>query len=103
MSIPGLPVDLSYGPRLFTATLVDENGNPVAGRSVKWSLSNNISFRIMASTDVTDEQGQVTALVTPPDYFICISPYFSQELTVVGARSEDNQDASAIFVYSRCA
>lgn len=98
-----LPGDLRYGPRLFTATLVDENGDPVAGRSIKWSLSNNISFRIMASTDVTDEQGQVTALVTPPEYFICISPYFSQELTIVGARSEDNQDASAIFVYSRCA
>ncbi|MHB9111453.1 MAG: Ig-like domain-containing protein [Thermoleophilia bacterium] len=102
MAAPELPADLSYGPRLFTATLVDKNGDPVAGKSVKWSLSNNISFRILASTDVTDDQGRATALVTPPQYFICVAPYFSRDLTRVIAISEDSLGDSATFVYSRC-
>lgn len=97
------PADLSYGPRLFTATLVDENGDPVTGKNIKWSLSNDISFRILASTDITDDQGQVTVLVTPPQYFICVSPYFSRDMTRVIAISEDNLSDSATFVYSRCA
>lgn len=37
-----LPNDLSYRSRLFTVTLTDENGYPVAGKLIKWHLSNNI-------------------------------------------------------------
>lgn len=103
LAAPGLPDDLSYGPRLFTSALVDENGEPVAGMNIKWSLSNNISFRILDSTDVTDDQGQVTALVTPPQYFICVVPYFSRDATRVTAISEDGHAGNATFLYSRCA
>jgi len=98
-----LPSDLTYGARLFTAVLVDENGEPVPGKAIKWHLSNNIDFMILGSTGVTDDQGKATVLVTPPPYFICVSPYFDRGATRVSAVTEDGLQGSAMFVYTRCA
>ncbi|MDO8735627.1 MAG: Ig-like domain-containing protein [Thermoleophilia bacterium] len=98
-----LPADLGYTSRLFTATLVDENGDPMPGKTVKWHLSNNIDFRIIDSTGVTDELGNVTVLVTPPQYFICVVPYFDRGVTRVTAVTEDRVEDTATFVYTRCA
>jgi len=47
--------------------------------------------------------GQVTALVTPPQYFICVAPYFDRGSTRVSAISEDLLAGNATFVYTRCA
>lgn len=98
-----VPAFQEYGPRLFTATFRDAAGNPVAGRSIKWSLSDSFSFRIIESTSITDENGQATALVTPPQYFICIVPYYSKGWTLVTAHSDDGQRADALFLFMRCA
>lgn len=99
----GLPTDRRYGPRLFTATLKDGSGNPVAGKTVKWHLSDPFGFRILESSGATGAQGQATALVTPPQYFVCIAPYFDRGITLVSATTGDGLQADATFVYSRCA
>jgi len=98
-----VPADTSYGPRLFTVTVRDADGNPVAGGHVKWHLSDPIDFRIIESETVTDASGRATALVTPPQYFICIAPYFDRGLTAVAATMDDGLSAQATFIYSRCA
>ncbi|MCL4474419.1 MAG: Ig-like domain-containing protein [Actinobacteria bacterium] len=98
-----LPTDQQYGARLFTATLKDEGGSPVAGKAVKWRLSDPFGFRIIESSGVTDAAGQATALVTPPQYFVCIVPYFDRGITKVTATTDDGLQANATFAYSRCA
>ena len=103
MSGLAMPADQAYGPRVFTATLRDENGNPVAGKALKWRLSDPVGFRIIQSSGVTDENGQTAALVTPPQYFVCIVPYFDRGMTIVSAVTDDGRQAGATFVYSRCA
>jgi hypothetical protein len=96
-------MDSTYGPRRFVITLKDASGIAVAGKTIKWGLSNNYDFRFLESTTVTDEAGQAFAVVTPPQYFICIIPYYSRGMTVVGATSEDGQTSESKFVYTRCA
>ncbi|MFA5810074.1 MAG: Ig-like domain-containing protein [Thermoleophilia bacterium] len=96
-------MDTTYGPRRFVVTVKDADGNPVAGKSIKWSLSNNYDFRFLDSTAVTDEAGQAYAVVTPPQYFICIIPYYSKGMTLVGATSEDGMTSESQFAYTRCA
>lgn len=98
-----LPADQQYGARLFTITLKDPLGRPLAGRTIKWSLSNNIDFRFLSQATVTDANGQAAALVTPPQYFTGIAPYFDKGATLVTAVSEGGQQATALFVYTRCA
>lgn len=97
------PADRQYGSRPFTVTLTDTLGRPLAGRTVKWSLSNGIDFRFLSQETVTDENGQATAIVTPPQYFTGIAPYFDKGSTLVSALSEGGSEASALFVYTRCA
>ena len=96
-------MDTTYGPRRFVVTMKDADGNPLAGKTIKWSLSDNYDFSFLDSSTVTDEAGQAYAVVTPPRYFICIVPYFSKGLTVVGATSEDGQTSDSQFAYTRCA
>lgn len=98
-----LPSDQQYGARLFTVTLTDTLGRPLIGKSIKWSLSNNIDFRFLAQATITDASGQAAALVTPPQYFTGIAPWFDKGTATITALSEDGQRAEALFVYTRCA
>lgn len=98
-----LPEDQSYTPRRFVATLLNEDGSPAAGKKIDWSLSNPVQFRILDSSAITDENGQAFTLVTAPQYFVCIAPYFDRGATIVTATSEDGGSAEALFVYTRCA
>ena len=98
-----IPGDTAYGPRRFLVTLKDAGGNPLSGRSIKWSLSNDIDFRVTDSTATTDANGQAYAVITPPQYFICIIPYYSRGRTLVVASGEEGDSAASIFVYTRCA
>lgn len=98
-----LPADQQYGSRPFTVTLTDTLGRPLAGRTVKWSLSNSIDFRFLSQETVTDENGRATAVITPPQYFTDIAPYFDKGSSLVSAVSEGGSEASALFVYTRCA
>lgn len=98
-----LPADQQYGARAFTITLTDTLGRPLAGKAIKWSLSDNVFFRFLSQATVTDANGQATALVTPPQYFTGVAPYFDKGSTLVTAVSEGGEQASALFVYTRCA
>jgi hypothetical protein len=97
------PAEDQYGPRRFIATLRDAGGLPVAGHEVKWRLSNPIDFSIMESSGVTDAEGNAYAVVSPPLFFICVSPYFDRGATLVEAVSPDSVPGSAVFFYTRCA
>jgi hypothetical protein len=97
-----LPEEQSYTPRRFTLTLTNEDGTPAAGRPVKWSLSNEISFRILESSVITGADGKAYAMVSPPLYFVCIAPYFDHDVTHLEAHS-DNEVSEAVFAYTRCA
>ncbi|MFA5800972.1 MAG: Ig-like domain-containing protein [Thermoleophilia bacterium] len=96
-------IEAAYGPRRFVVTVKNADGGPVAGKTVKWGLSNSYDFRIIENSTVTDEAGQVYAVVTPPQYFICIIPYYSKGMTVVSAASEDGSASESRFTYTRCA
>lgn len=98
-----LPTDQVFGARLYTATLKDEAGNPLVGQTLKWHLSDTINFRILDSTTVTNTAGQVTALVTPPQYFVCVIPYYDKGMTEVRAVRGDGLQAGGAFVFTRCA
>lgn len=98
-----LPDDQVFGARLYTATLKDEAGNPLVGQTLKWHLSNTFNFRILDSTTVTNAAGQITALVTPPQYFVCVIPYYDKGMTEVRAVRGDGLQASGAFVFTRCA
>jgi hypothetical protein len=100
-----LPAEQDYGTRRFVVTLTGADGNPLAGRHVKWSLSNPVmtEFFLTASSNVTDAQGQAYVTVSPPVYPVDIAPYFSKNSTKVTARTDDGSSASALFVYTRCA
>ncbi len=97
-----LPEDQRYGWRSFTAALKDIDGKPISGMPVKWGLSVPYAFRIVSSDTATDELGHAAVIVSPPEYFVCIIPYYSSAGTQVTASIADGKTAEATFVYSRC-
>lgn len=97
-----LPDDQTYAPRRFTVTVKDADGNPVAGKKIDWWLSNMIQFRIIDDSAITDDNGQAFAVVSPPMFFVCISPYFDRGATLVFAGSEGAAPGQALFAYTRC-
>lgn len=97
-----LPDDQTYAPRRFTVTVKDTNGNPVAGKKIDWWLSNMVQFRIIDGSAITDDNGQAFAVVSPPMFFVCISPYFDRRATLLFVGTEGAAPGQALFAYTRC-
>lgn len=97
-----LPPEEEYGPKRFTATVLDLDGNPASGQSVYWSIDDPVHFTVSPheSTFTTDADGKAYLTVYPPWDKLRVPG--DQGSTLVTAGVDGAVTARTTFSYCRC-